>query len=390
MTMLASGFGLFGLMVASAGSAPARATTEPCRCPCPDATRVAAMPGTSIAIPAPAPKADAFALNRAGRDLYRQRRWEEARRSYRAAMNADPGFLAPKLNVSCSFAQEERFAEAVAEAAGLLATGYVPWAREIQEATDLAPLRARPEHEALRSAIAAAAPLWGAPLDQALLFVARTGPAVNLPPQGALVLALAQEIFAYLPAAAAYRQVTAEDGRVLAFIRASNGQSVTYVRAGKLVRAAGQPPRLRGLSLRRLDLGTMAVGPAVAVPGDVERLELGQGAGSDGTEVRTTDHGVATAWRFDGQTLLAAPKGQGGRPTVFQPAVVLDGTGVPPSSSKGIDVGSSGSCRFSARDAANADGPAQVRISVPGPGRTTFPLAAPHGAGLHGLRFPGR
>src|SRR6185295_11665915 len=88
-----------------------------CSCPCPAAPAGdVGLPGTSAQAPPPAAHAPAFDLNRAGRDLYRQRRWQEARTSYRAALAADPAFLAPHLNIACSFAQEERFAEAVNEA----------------------------------------------------------------------------------------------------------------------------------------------------------------------------------------------------------------------------------------------------------------------------------
>ena len=49
---------------------------------------------------------------------------------------------------------------------------------------------------------------------------------------------------------------------------------MVYVRAGKLVRGPGGPPRLRGLALRHLDVPTMALGAPVELPGDVEELSL--------------------------------------------------------------------------------------------------------------------
>ena len=60
---------------------------------------------------------------------------------YRAAEAADPEFLAPRLNVACSFVRQERFAEATAEVEALLARAYVPWAREVLEAADLGALK---------------------------------------------------------------------------------------------------------------------------------------------------------------------------------------------------------------------------------------------------------
>lgn len=388
MRILSGGLGLLLAVgpARSAAAAPAGQSEISCACPCAATASPASPPGTSQLVPAPPPQQAAFDLNRAGRDLYRQRRWQDARRSYAAAIAADPGFLAPRLNIACSFAQEERFAEAVTEASALLGAGYVPWAREIAEATDLAPLRARPEQTILRAAMTRAASQWGAPLPGALLFVARTGPAVQLPAAGVLVLALAQEIFAYLPSTGVYRQVTADDGRVLAFVRAQEGRSLVYVRAGKLLRADGQPPRLRGLALRRLDLTEMTLGPAVLVPGDVERLELGPITAA-GTSLRVWAGGATapSLWRFDGQTLLAAPGGQGSRAGRAAGALRLEGTGVAPSPARA--AGPWSPCRFTVRDGVDHEGHPQVRLKPPG--RPGFTLAAPHGAGLFGLGFPG-
>lgn len=364
-----------GLTLALAGPAPAGV----CRCPC------AQLGASAVFLPSPA----AFALNRAGRDLYRQRRWDDARRSYQAALAEDPGFLAPRLNMACSYAQQERFAEAVAEASALAAQGFVPWAREIEEATDLAPLRVRREYSDLRAAIAQAAPAWGAPLADALLFVGRTAPAVNLPEAGILVLALAQEIFAYLPETGAYRQVTAEDGRVLAFARSRDGKTVIYVRAGKLVRSPGEPGRLRALSLRRLDLPSMTLGPPVLLPDDIQRLELSVDEAANGRLTTTgSDASAPRHWLFDGKALLPGPTPR--RPPASKPvrlgpgAVVLDGNGVAPSR---LQV-SRPRCAHTASDQPAGQGAPGVWISQPAGAR--FLLAVPHGSGLFGLPFPRR
>ncbi|HSZ84223.1 MAG TPA: hypothetical protein VLA14_18185, partial [Polyangia bacterium] len=80
---------------------------------------------------APAPKA--AELNAAGKIPYRQGKWDEARAKYHAALEADPDFLAPELNIACSFVREERFADATREAIALIDRAYVPWTREILE-----------------------------------------------------------------------------------------------------------------------------------------------------------------------------------------------------------------------------------------------------------------
>ena len=101
------------LLVATAAAPPRRAAAA-----CLPATP---QPGLGVADPFRAPAPKATELNSAGKDLYRDGKWEEARVEYRAAVAADPAFLAPQLNVACSFVRQERFAEATAEVEALLA-----------------------------------------------------------------------------------------------------------------------------------------------------------------------------------------------------------------------------------------------------------------------------
>jgi hypothetical protein len=355
----------------------ALAQTPACRCPCPPPAADTAL--VHVATP------EAFALNRQGRDLYRQRRWSEARQRYRAALAADPAFVAPRLNLATAFAQDERFAEAVAEAAGLVNQSFVPWGREVREAADLAPLAARPEKAALDAAFGVAAAAWGSALDGALLLVARTAAPVTLPPQGVLYLGLAQEIFAYLPQTGHYRQVTAEDGRVLGFVRSPDRRTLVYVRAGKLLREAGAPPRLRGLHLRRLYLPTMTLDAPVPVPGDVERLQLVAPATPPGApfSLILVAGGKTTSLRFDGRTLSAgAPP-----PRTPGPSARLELTGQGAAGRRPLEVPDAAGCGYLARDQRPpTDGTARIRITD-GRGRD-FTIGGPHGAGLSGLPFP--
>jgi hypothetical protein len=353
------------------------------------ALELAGSPGCTCPCTAPAPSSHpfrrpgraAFDLNRQGREHYRARRWEEARARYREALNADPTFLAPRLNIACAHAQQERFAEAVSEASELARAEFVPWAREIREAADLAPLHARPEMKVLRGQLEAAGRAWGASLQGALLFVARRAPAVNLPPRGVLYLGLEQEILGWLPASGMYRQVTAEEGRVLGFVQSVDGHIVVYVRAGRLVREPGRKPSLRALSLRKLDLVTMALGPEVPIRDDVVELHLELPAGDTSTRVVLDTGQSVTAHRFDGTSLLpvAAERTD---PRSGGPALRLTAAGVV----RGSRDARSAPCRFEARDVRPAGAPPAVRIQAHG--RKPVLLDAAFGAGLRGLPFP--
>jgi hypothetical protein len=323
------------------------------------------------------PSAEVMALNNEGKALYRQARWAEARSRYQAALAADPEWLAPALNAACALARQERFADAAGEAAALIRRAYVPWGRETLEAADLATLHVRPEMDLLRTAAAEAARAWGASLGDGLFFVARTRPAVKLEGQGVLVLGLNQEVFAWLPATGRYRQVTSDDGRVLAAVRPQDGRSVVYVRAGKLVRAPQSPPRLRGLALRRLDLTAMTSRAPVEVPGDVEELSLWSGRGA-AVELRVRSAEGVRQYQLIGETLAAvpalSPETRGRRP------VRLTAAGV---DEPGPVSGPAG-CPFRAGGERPAGQPPRVRVTA---GKRSVVLDAPLGAGLYGLPF---
>jgi hypothetical protein len=221
------------------------------------------------------PTARAAELNAAGKAPYRQGKWDEARAQYRAAEAADPEFLAPKLNVACSFVRQERFTEATAEVVSLLERAYVPWAREIAEAADLGALKVRPEMNEIRRALVASAARWADGLPSSALFVARQRAPLRVPDgPGVFILNPHQEVWAFTPATGRYRQVTAEDGHVVALARGFGGH-IAYVTAAKLVRgAAATDVALRGVAVHELDLTTLTPGPSADVEGDVLELEI--------------------------------------------------------------------------------------------------------------------
>ena len=267
----------------SSGSSPGRAAVG-CLPPKPTA-------GAGVVDPFRAPDPQATELNAAAKVLYRQGKWEEARTEYRAAEAADPTFLAPRLNVACSFVRQERFGEAVTEVRALIDRAYVPWSREVLEAADLGALKVQPQMAELKRALASAAAAWGAGLDESVIFVGRLRAPLHVPPDGAgeFILNPHQEVFAFTPSTGLYRQLTAEDGHVVAVALAPDRRRIVYVTAGKLVRGAKPDAvALDGVALGELTLATMTADPPIPIAGPVRRLEI---AG--------TPHGFA--YRIEGE-----------------------------------------------------------------------------------------
>jgi hypothetical protein len=349
--------------------------------PAPACLPATPQPGLGSADPFAPPAPKATELNAAGKTLYRQGKWEEARAQYRAALAADPGFLAPKLNIACSFVRQERFGEAAAEARALLEKGYVPWTREILEAADLGALKVRPEMAGLRQAMAAAAAKWGEGLGESVLFVARQRAPLRIPEEGAGVFILNphQEVYAYAPATGLYRQLTAEDGRVLALARAPDGRRIVYVTAEKLVRGAAreEPPALRGVTLGEITLATMTAAPAIHVEGDVGWIEIG--TGPRGVVFRIERNAAkGTFARGEGGTLVPLA----GADFPRKPLAVLTAAGA--STAAPVKVG--GRCPVVAREAAGPDGTRRIELGAGrGPARI---LGERFGAGLTGLPIP--
>jgi hypothetical protein len=336
-------------------------------------------PGSLDPFRPPAPKA--LELNADGKTPYRQGKWEEARDLYRAALAADPEFLAPKLNVACSFVRQERFAEATAEVVALLDRAYVPWAREIIDAADLGALKVRPEWKEIERAMAASAAKWGEDLDASVLFVARERPPLRVPDgPGVFILNPHQEVWAYAPRTQRYRQVTTEDGHVVALAVSSEHGRIAYVTAEKLVR--GERPgdvALRGVTLHELTLATMTHGPIARVEGDVRRVAIGQGVG-----------GFQRSFFFDlqgdktrGLHLLEASGGLAPEPRLpagrTNQVVVTVLTGAGAEAMHTLNLGRG--CEWSAGHGRGEGGLPTVSL-----GRTE--LKSGYGAGLAGLPIP--
>jgi hypothetical protein len=328
-------------------------------------------------------------LNAAGKIPYRQGKWDEARAKYRAAEAADPELLAAKLNVACSFVRQERFDEATAEVVALLDRAYVPWAREVLEAADLGALKARPEGKKIQAAMAAAAAKWSEGLTGSAVFVARKGAPLHVPEgAGVFILNPHQEAWAFTPRTRRYRQLTAEDGHVVAVARAADGKTLVYVTAEKLVRAA--PPgggvhlaaSLRGVALHSLSLATMAPGPVVAVEGDVERLDVGVGP-TGATVYALTGSKLRGTYVVDASGALAPAAGT----KAVRTLVTLTGEGVAPPKSAKAPPPIAGAPTCDSRLATEVVAGAASLVYRP-PTGDAFPLAAKAGAGKTGLPIP--
>jgi hypothetical protein len=154
-----------------------------------------------------------------------------------------------------------------------------------------------------------------------------------------------------------------------------------FLRGGRLVRTPGQPDLLRGLGVRQLDLPNMTLGPVVAFPGDVRQLTMWfSGPGAVEMEVARPEAGLED-FRFDGQKLEPIGAIQR-RSSANVHRVLLTAAGVAPATRVVTDT----ACGFSARDEADSQGLARIRVwARKGKG---FFLDARYGAGLDGLPFP--
>jgi hypothetical protein len=336
--------------------------------------------GAGVADPFRAPDPRATELNAAAKILYRQGKYEEARTEYRAAEAADPTFLAPRLNVACSFVRQERFVEAVTEVRALIDRAYVPWAREVLEAADLGALKVQPQMADLKRALGAAATAWGAGLEESVIFVGRLRAPLHVPADGAgeFILNPHQEVFAFTPATSRYRQLTAEDGHVVAVALSPDRRRIVYVTAGKLVRGATPDAlTLDGVAIGELTLATMTADSPIPIAGPVRRVEI---AG--------TPHGFA--YRIEGErasgrfvvgaTRTLVPLASAKLPGA--PLAVLTAGGALPVASMAVP----GGCPVVVRDRKSAVGGRTILLSARG--QTARTIGGPLGAGLAGLPLP--
>jgi hypothetical protein len=395
-------FAVFTLACARAEAASPAA--EPARADCLPAVAVddAGLPG--VVDPFHVPSDEAKRLNADALIAYRQGRWDEARRQYRAAETADPAFLAPALNVACSFVRQERLADALGEVRRLLARAYLPWSDEILTAADLGALKVGPAAKQLHAVLDEERRRWTEGLARDLLFVARTRVplkvAVGSDGQSStprtLVLGPRQEVFAWSPRTSRYRQLTAERGRVLVLAAARDGLRIAYVTAEKLVVTPGAPPALRGAVVKELSLATLTVLAEARVPEDVRSLEILQTPAGFAYRLNQPSgrrsSGVALAGGRVVQDGLLVPAAVASRQAI--PVVTLTGEGVAPAARA---TALPDDCDGVARDARSSAGTQVVEVIA---GRTSKSakararaeparaISGPFGGGLHGLPIP--
>jgi hypothetical protein len=342
---------------------------------CPASAPISDGPG--FAAVAKVPTAQAMRLNAEGKQFYRQERWADAREKYFAALAADPEFLSARLNVACSFSRQGRYAEAAEEAATLIRRAFVPWNREVLEAADLGILQAQPVYAKVQSARSETAASWGKLVRDGVLFVARTKPPLNVAGQGVLVLGLNQELFAWIPETGRYVQVTAEDGRVLAYAVSADGRRIAYLLAGKLVRSPGQAALLRGLFLRVLETSTMSLGRPVPIAGDVKNVRLWFAAAPVLKVTDASSNAGVLSLVDDRLEAASVPTTRS-----FGEFVEVSASGVEPGKKRVARAG----CGFTL--ASQKDPAGLWRIQVSRPGVKPFALDTRYGAGLVGLPFP--
>jgi len=335
-------------------------------------------PGVGVADPFRPPAPEATQLNADAKVVYRQGKWDDARAKYRAAEEADPEFLAPRLNIACSFVRQERFDEAVAEVRGLLDRAYMPWSREVLEAADLGALKVQPQMAEVKRALAKAAEAWGAGLEDAVIFVGRLREPLHIPPasSGRFILNLHQEVFAYLPQTGRFRQLTAEDGHVLAVARSSDRRRLLVVTAQTLIK--GDKTGLDGVAVRELTLSTMSLSPPASVPGPLEVLQVHQTL--PGLVLEVND-GQTKRWFALGNNGTLVPARSAERDLVL--------ASLSPSGANFVQYRSiGGPCGVVAGDSGGAGRRGAPRVIEVRAGRQVRTLGIPFGAGLAGIPLP--
>jgi len=361
----------------SAGVARGAVTRTPGECQ-------ASAPGPGVVDPFHVPSDAAKQLNADALAFYRQGRWDEARTKYQAALAADPDFLAPAMNIACSFVRQERLSEAMVAVRALLKRAFTPWNDEILTAADLGALKVGTPGKDLRAALEEGRRQWAEGLERDVLFIARTRAPLTLPRDahataGTFVLGPRQEIFAWSPRTRRYRQLTTEQGRVLALGRSPDGRRLAYATAEKVVLAPGAVPELRGLMIKEMDLGTLAILAETKVAADVRRLEIlgvpnGFAFRIDGPTTR-----IATYSIKDGHLAPSVP------PRTAKSSCTLTGAGAVPLAKP---MALSDGCPGAVRDGKSAAARPVPEVQVTGLSAAPVGVSGPFGGGLCGLPLP--
>jgi hypothetical protein len=193
-----------------------------------------------------------------------------------------------------------------------------------------------------------------------------------------------------------YRQITAEDGRVVAMAQSVDRRRILYVTADKLVRNPQAPPTLRGVVLHSLELPAMVPGGTVALgPDDVRRLAIDPTAAGFGLTIEAGQLSGSFRLAGDGDQLHPDPRPARGRSPggsgvgPNDRSVVLTAAGVTAGPAR--PLAGDGRCHLTARPGASREGIATIEIVPAGrknPAAPPLVLRPRFGAGLGGLSIP--
>ena len=231
--------------------------------------RAACLPATPAAGPGsvdpfrpPAP--EATELNARRKTLYRQGKWEEARAEVPRRRGRRPRVPRAAAQHRLLVRPPGAVRRGDRRGRGACSTrAYVPWSREVLEAADLGALKARPEMARRRRALRRDRGLGRRPRRRPCSSSARQRAPLRMPrgPDAAepvFILNPHQEVYAFLPATGRFRQLTAEDGRVLAMVAAPDRRRIALRHRGEAGRGPDgrRPGAARGRD-RRADAATM-------------------------------------------------------------------------------------------------------------------------------------
>jgi hypothetical protein len=200
--------------------------------------------------------------NQAGYELVRRREFAAARERFIHALAIAPELDAARWSLASSWAAEGAWDAALAELATLLAHNFPRFARQVTTDPDWAPIHLVPDAKSrLGQALELARARYTEGLGRSLVFIARFRAATKSKNGEQIRWFRHQEAFAYDRVARRVRQLTATDGRVLAFARAPSHRTIVYVvcdqeRAGMLV-----GPTVRVLDLTSLGETPLDPGP---------------------------------------------------------------------------------------------------------------------------------
>jgi hypothetical protein len=272
---------LGGLVVASA---PACKRGAPPAAPAPDARVEPAAPkvelparGAGMDDPFARMTADSVKSLNAAYAALRAKKPDEARAAFAAVVAAHPDHTAARFQELRAAALAGHPADVVPLWGELLTRDFVAYRGRLDQAKDLAPLRASPEWARLRAIEDATRPAYAAGLAHGAFFAARarTTGAPAFDAAGTAKLATTQEAYHYDLATGRYRRLSETGGQVFALYAAPDRKTLALLVVPALARLPNgkvgfRDPRGLLLNLATLEAsGPAAFGPAGFTAGQI-------------------------------------------------------------------------------------------------------------------------